>query len=280
MVALTANPTNAQDNTETHWRNFGKYFRRTGVVPGATNEFQPFADGSGMQVKVNTGEAFVKSHWIENDAIQTLTILAADATNPRIDRVIIKVAWGNPTAVTLEVKTGTPDPAPSPPTLDTTTSVWEFSLAQVYVGAGVTSIAADKVTDERVFSGYQTVLPFVIGSGGEVPSVGVVGHTYLPENVKIKVIGWRLSSYDGTVGSMVLDLWHDVDRASADNVDAIPGAGNEPALSTEAEAAGIDLSGWATTVMEGGCLVVNLDSVATITQATLVLDVVLYPVTE
>ncbi|MEN8242171.1 MAG: hypothetical protein ABFS17_09645 [Chloroflexota bacterium] len=115
-------------------------------------------------------------------------------------------------------------------------------------------------------------LNFVIGDGSAVPGTGLVGHIYLPLGCVVTVNGWRMSSLDGSSGSAQVDLWHDANRISASNADSICG-GNEPALSSQSENSASGLSGWSKTALEGGCLVVNLDSITSITQLTLALDV-------
>jgi hypothetical protein len=117
-------------------------------------------------------------------------------------------------------------------------------------------------------------IQFVIGSGSDVPSTGIIGHIYLPLETKVEIKGWRLSSHDGTSGSIQIDLWHDQNRTSTTDDDSICGSGNEPSLASQSENSDSSIStNWNSTTLTGGCLVVNLDSVATITQATLCLDI-------
>ena len=119
----------------------------------------------------------------------------------------------------------------------------------------------------------KTALNLVIGDGSAVPATGIAGHIYLPLDCIIEVKGWRLSSHDGSSGSVQLDLWHDQNRASLDNSDSICGGGNEPALSSQSENASTGLAAWAETTLESGCLAVNIDSITGFTQLTLALDV-------
>lgn len=124
----------------------------------------------------------------------------------------------------------------------------------------------------------KAAIHFVIGSGSVVPSTGIVGHLYLPLDTKIEIKGWRLSSHDGTAGSIQIDLWHDQNRSSVTSEDSICGSGNEPALTNQSEDSESNISAvWNITTLVGGCMVVNLDSAATITQATLCLDIEISP---
>ncbi|MDD2300597.1 MAG: hypothetical protein PHU69_13305 [Fermentimonas sp.] len=73
----------------------------------------------------------------------------ADATNPRIDRVVARLSVSVNQSVTFAIKTGTPAANPSAPALTRTSETYEISLARIAVGAGVTSIGAGDITDER-----------------------------------------------------------------------------------------------------------------------------------
>lgn len=85
-----------------------------------------------------------------NDAALSATITAADATNPRIDRVCLTVAdsayTGSTNTVTVNVVAGTPAGSPVAPATPTNS----ISLATVAVGAGVTTIVTANITDTRV----------------------------------------------------------------------------------------------------------------------------------
>lgn len=136
---------------EAQWSAMAQWFRETGVVTNQLNEFEVYGDATGMQVKVKSGIALVVGHYIKNDAEVIKTIATADGSNPRIDRVVLQVDWVN-NDITIDVLTGTPAGSPVAPSLTQNTSVWEISLARVYVGTGVSTINSTDVTDERVFS--------------------------------------------------------------------------------------------------------------------------------
>lgn len=136
--------------TEAQWRDM---FRQ--VIPtGIATRFQPdrfecFADATGMQVKVKAGEVFIRGQWGKTLGERTLPIAAADPTNPRIDRVIIRNDFTN-NRMELDILTGTPGVSPVAPSLTQSTALWEISLATVAVGAGVTTILSTNVTKDRV----------------------------------------------------------------------------------------------------------------------------------
>ena len=120
----------------------------TGPILGEDLGLEVFADSSGMQVKVRTGKGWVQGHYYETDATLTKSIAAADPTNPRDDRVVLRADFVN-NLCEIAVLTGTPNASPTPPALTQSTSKWEVSLGKVRVDAAVGTIAANKVTDER-----------------------------------------------------------------------------------------------------------------------------------
>lgn len=113
-------------------------------------------NGGGLQVGVNTGMsvqvldgyARFKGYWIKNDAITNLTISAADAQNPRIDAVVVRVDTSART-VTIAVKTGTAAATPVAPTMTRSATVNEYCLAKIAVAANAVSISQANITDTR-----------------------------------------------------------------------------------------------------------------------------------
>lgn len=138
---------------EGEWSRMEQHKGSQGVQPNVLNEFEVYADSSGMQVKVKTGHALIKGNFAGNlTSEQTLSIATAHATLDRIDAVIIRIDWAD-NEIELDVLTGTPAASPVAPTLTQTEfTVWEFLLAYVDVGAAVSTIAAGDVSDERVFA--------------------------------------------------------------------------------------------------------------------------------
>lgn len=86
---------------------------------------------------------------IYNDATTNLTVTTADATNPRIDRVVATVndAYysGLLNNVTFTVVAGTPAGSPSAPATPSNS----ISLATIAVAAGATTIVSGNITDTR-----------------------------------------------------------------------------------------------------------------------------------
>lgn len=151
-MAQTSWPFENIDTSETQFsqwaRNIGE-----GVKTGALNELEVYADSSGMQVKAKSGQAMVRGHYYSSTAEEVLAITAADLSNPRIDIVVLEL---DPSAnsITLKVIAGTPALTPTTPSVtQTDAGVYQLQLAEVLVGAGVTTIAADKITDSRTYLG-------------------------------------------------------------------------------------------------------------------------------
>lgn len=132
-------------------RILSKYLSN-GVVSGDLNELKvSVTDPPAMTVVVATGTAIVQGRFIENDAALTLNVSAAHATYPRIDRVVVRLSAVTARTVDIAVKAGTAASSPVAPELTQTTDVYEIPLAQIAVGAGVTSILTANITDQRVF---------------------------------------------------------------------------------------------------------------------------------
>ena len=114
---------------------------------------------SGMTVQVAAGWGFIKCKYLNNTAAAQFTLANADVVLDRIDRVVMRLDTANRT-MSLAVKQGTAASTPTAPALTRVTGgVWELSLAQIYVGAGVTTITQANITDERAdtsLCGYVT----------------------------------------------------------------------------------------------------------------------------
>jgi hypothetical protein len=139
------------ENIDTSETQFSLWARNMGEGPifGRGLELETYSDSTGMNVKVKTGQALVRGHYYENTALETLTISAANISNPRIDRVILRL---DPAAnsIVLVVLAGTPASSPTAPAItQTDAGVYEISLARVLVPAAAVTILPADVTDER-----------------------------------------------------------------------------------------------------------------------------------
>lgn len=149
-MAQTSWPFESIDTSETQFsqwaRNIGE-----GVKGSSLGTELKVTAGTGLQVNVAAGQAMVRGHYYSSNAVETLTHSAANATNPRIDAVVLEL---DPTANTilLKIVTGTAAGSPVAPTLtQTDAGVWQQLLATVLIAAG--SSAVNTVTDARTFLG-------------------------------------------------------------------------------------------------------------------------------
>jgi len=131
-----------------------------GLHPDLGTEWVVTQAGSpNMTVLVGPGVAAIPgnesntqgTYFVANDAIVTLTITAAHATLPRIDIVVVNVRdqvySGASNDSQLQVVAGTPAGSPVAPTAPNNS----ITIAQVLVGAGVTSIINGNITDARFY---------------------------------------------------------------------------------------------------------------------------------
>lgn len=148
-------------------RVFGAIAGRDGVIYGYGDELK-VTPGTGMAVKVGTGAAFVQGRMLDvYDQAETLPIATADATNPRIDRVVVRVDLSTAQRKAyLAVKTGTAAATPVAPLLQQDSTIWEMSLAQVRVPAGATGVVAGNITDEREFTSTAATTLYTPGVAG------------------------------------------------------------------------------------------------------------------
>ena len=120
-----------------------------GVFATPTNAMQVQA-ATGMVVNVSPGWGFINCKWVKNDNLYPLTVDASDIILNRIDRVVLRLdtslSYRN---ISIQIKNGTAAANPTPPELTRNGDIYELSLAQIYVGAGVEEITQAEITDER-----------------------------------------------------------------------------------------------------------------------------------
>lgn len=133
---------------------------RGGVHPGLGQELVVTQAGSpNMTVLVEAGAISIPgslsatqgNYFVVNDAQVTLSITAAHATLPRIDIVVVNVRdtqyAGANNDCQLQVVAGTPASSPAVPTAPDNS----ITIAQIAVGAAVTSIVNANITDTRFY---------------------------------------------------------------------------------------------------------------------------------
>jgi hypothetical protein len=139
----------------------------SGVVQGPST-FAVFA-ASGMNITVSAGFAIVANsssalqgaYQVANMAAQTLTVATSDPLSARVDLVVVNVYDdGISPAAVVELVTGTP--GAGVPTVPANSVV----LAQINVGAAVSSINSGNIADQRTYTA---------SSGGIVPWTNTAG---------------------------------------------------------------------------------------------------------
>lgn len=148
---------------------------------------------TGMDVTVAAGQCAVQgteynaqgAYLVTLTSTATLTITTADATYGRYDTIAVVIDDNGDDSSTSLVKivTGTPTAAPTPPTLPDNS----IGLANVYVGAGVTSINAGNITDTRSFTvALGGILPVSSQSALATPPVqGLFAYDYTNHHVLV-----------------------------------------------------------------------------------------------
>ena len=126
----------------------------SGVYSSLENKLEVVeTDPVALAVQIKTGWAFVYGAWYHNYTTPiTKSLAAADPTYGRIDRIVLRLDTVTNFKISIEVLTGTPAASPAAPDLTQTASIYEISLAQVLVGAAVTSVNNSKITDERTYA--------------------------------------------------------------------------------------------------------------------------------
>jgi hypothetical protein len=138
--------------TQTIWKTTGIVNATDLAVTANSPAGMTVLIASGWAAIVGTYQANMGTYMIYNDASVTATITTANPSNPRIDLVVATVSdayySGSLNQVAFSVIAGTPAATPVAPTAP----VNSISLAQVYVGAAVTSISSANITDLRTLA--------------------------------------------------------------------------------------------------------------------------------
>ena len=105
--------------------------------------------GSGFAVSVAAGMAWINGYRYENTDALNIPLTTANGSNPRIDRVVVRLSSVNRN-IQLAVVDGTPATTPVAPALTRTSDVYELCIAEVLVPTAATSIIAYNITDTRL----------------------------------------------------------------------------------------------------------------------------------
>ncbi|MEU0739266.1 tail fiber domain-containing protein [Streptomyces sp. NPDC006134] len=148
-MAITSYPFDNQAVTESQWSLLFRELSSGVAASSDSTAFKVTADSTGMKIKVQPGFALVRGHAVQSTAVETLPIAAADSA-ARTDAVVLRLDPAT-NGISLAVLKGTPGSS-SPALTQTDTGVYEIRLAWVAVGASVTTITAEDITEARQFA--------------------------------------------------------------------------------------------------------------------------------
>lgn len=136
-------------------QDFAQYFRsvlssgllHTDEVPG----MKVSVEQGTLNTVVRSGQAIMRGHYYENTSNLTLNHSIPEASQDRIDRVILRLDLRNEHRnILLHVKEGTPASDPNPPELQRDDFIHEISLAQIRVRANTSSLQESDLINERL----------------------------------------------------------------------------------------------------------------------------------
>jgi hypothetical protein len=135
-----------------------------GVFEFVGNKLQVETSPGTMNVLVKDGRAWFNNSWIRNTSTLTLSISPSSFIHPRKDLVIIE--FDSSITVrenSIKVLTGVPAEIPIAPTLASSSTLHQYALAEVYVGAGVSEIEAGDITNKIGTTGTPYATSLVYG---------------------------------------------------------------------------------------------------------------------
>jgi len=155
-MAITSWPYVAQDTTDIEYSRLYREMAATDGVVGSfgSSDLQVYGDSSGLSVKMRSGSAILRGYMMYSTAEEIIPITGPSAST-RYDRAILELNLSAPTIperIAPKILTGTSGAGSAPALTQTDTGIFQISLATIQVDTGITSIAADKVTDERYWT--------------------------------------------------------------------------------------------------------------------------------
>lgn len=103
---------------------------------------------TGMSIVVGSGKAWFNNTWTSNDSDLILTHDISELVLNRIDTVVIEVNSQEVSrANSIKIVKGTPGSTPVAPTLTNAGGIYQYPLADVYIGANVITIATIDITN-------------------------------------------------------------------------------------------------------------------------------------
>lgn len=142
------------------WAEYFASFIGNGVFPVPSTGLQIVVD-NGMNLLLKAGKAWINGYFYNNTSDLTITIGTADGQLNRIDRIVVRWDLTN-RIISAEVKSSAYSASPTAPALQRDADIYELALADVYVGAGVTTITQSNITDQRLNTSLCGVVAAVV----------------------------------------------------------------------------------------------------------------------
>ena len=222
-----------------------------GVLQEKSQGLRP-STTSVLTIGIAAGAAIVNGSGYLNPNYKTMSVVANNSGNPRIDRCVIRASnVSGIVSFDLVIKQGTPATSPTMPTLTQTVETWELPICNFRVESGATKI--DVLTDERGTSTSPWAKLSVAtggGTGGTVTldsSVSSTSETTAATSLAVKTVNDKLvgtsitlaqqSSNTGTQGVVIgMRATSTAHRAISVGVSAKVGGDSGTALGNLAEA--------------------------------------------
>lgn len=158
------------NSTESRWREMMRKFKGTGIVVegsrmDASADNCAVSAGSGMQVIIVPGKAWVRGHFFSHTGTDaTLAINSNTSGSTRTDLVVIRADFVNNT-IQYQVLQGTTTPVQN-------ANTWDLPLCNVAVPNNASSASSFTFTDRRVFAAQNATVPSIkrFNSGLSIPN--------------------------------------------------------------------------------------------------------------
>lgn len=143
---FNSTPEDIREYTESEFAKYFSRFLSNGIY--TENELMGLRVETviGLNIKINTGFAYVQGYLYENDADILFTLDAADNILDRIDRIVLKLDKVN-RVMNIKLKKGIMGSSPVAPVLINNTTIVELPIAQIRINKNVIS---GTIIDERI----------------------------------------------------------------------------------------------------------------------------------
>lgn len=132
------------------WAEYFSAFIGNGVFAVPSANLQVNA-GSGMQILINIGMAFINGYYYNSDSVIQMTLNPSNGTYARITNIVIELDLVNREIIAKAID-GTPSPTPVAPALIQNSSTWQICIAQITIPASAASINTGNITDTRLIN--------------------------------------------------------------------------------------------------------------------------------